>query len=247
MGLALKKVPPKTTTKFHDVKLNILSDKYRAKAQPIPMRYILLPLAFIIAIGLLFLMYQVKSQADAETARLQTELGELSQEFRQARFASIEAEQIENTIDETAADLETLKQEHQYILSTGRDFTNNLRLVTDALPPRAYFTSIDIGTEQITVEGEIEIGTDQITVESEVDAAFVVISYATALEGQGWFREVRIAEIDKGTRTETEITETTVYEFEITATGTVIMHETTEIETTEIEIPVITFVVVISK
>ena len=197
MGLALKKVSPETVskgdgTRFRDVNLNILSGKYRARTRPIPLRAILLPLAFTIAIGLLFPMYQTKSQADAETIRLQTELSTVSQELREARLAITEANQIEDTINEIAAEVETLKQEHLYILSRGGDFANALEAitsVTNAITSEAYFTSIEIGTDQITVEGK-------------ADSAFTVISYATALEAQAGFSEVRIAEIDESTEAE---------------------------------------------
>ena len=72
--------------------------------------------------------------------------------------------------------------EHQYLLSRGRDFASNLKLVTNALPPGAHFTHIEIGTRRITVEGE-------------ADSAFTVISYVMALEAVGEFSEIRIAEI----------------------------------------------------
>ncbi len=85
MGLALQRVPQKTVAKgetngFHDINLNILSDKYRAKARPVSGRRMLLPLALSVAIGLLFGLYLLKSQAGAETVRLQTELSTVSQD-----------------------------------------------------------------------------------------------------------------------------------------------------------------------
>jgi Tfp pilus assembly protein PilN len=184
MGLALKKVPPKAATRLQDINLNILSDKYRAKVHPLALRYILFSLAVIIAIGLLFPLYQVKSQADAKTMHLQTELTELSQQLHQARLAFNQAEQDEDTINKLAAEVETIKQEHRYILSQRGDFVSNLELITNALPSEANFTYLEIGTDQITVEGE-------------ADSSFTVISYVKALEAQGGLSEVRIAEIDE--------------------------------------------------
>ena len=191
MGLALKKVPQKVSTAFHDINVNILSAKYRAKAPSLPLRYILFSLALIIAIGLLFPLYQVKSQADAETMRLQTGLSNVSQELHQARLAANKAEQVQDTINKIAAEVETRKQEHQYLLTKSRDFATNLELITKAIPAKAYFTSIKIGTDQITVEGE-------------ADSPFTVVSYAMALEAQWGLSEVRISEIDKSKITETE-------------------------------------------
>jgi len=184
IGLALKRVPHKAYPDFHDININILSGIYRAKARPIRLRYVLLPLALIMAIAPLFPLYQVESRTEAETLRLQTELSEVGQELRQARLALNEAEQIEDTIDKIVADEETLKWEHQDILRKRGSFAHNLELVNHALPSDAYFTSMEIGTSQITVEGE-------------ADKPFTVLIYATALEGQGSFSEVRIASIDK--------------------------------------------------
>ena len=199
MGLALKKVPRKQglkgdATRFHDINLNILPGKKEARAFSVSIRNVLLTLALIIIIGLLSPLYLVKSQADAETVRLQAELSGVSQELRQARLAIDEAKQIEDTINEIAADVETLKQEHQYILSKEDDFASKLTLVTDALPSGAYFTYIEVGTDQITVKGE-------------ADSSFTVISYAMALESQGGFSEVRVAEIGESRSTEAETTE----------------------------------------
>jgi len=154
-------------------------------------------------------MYQLKSEAAAETIHLQAELSTVSQELHQARLATNEAKQIEDTTNKIAADLEALKQEHQYILSKGGDFANNLDLLTIAIPPEAYFTSIDMGTDQITVEGV-------------ADNPFTVINYVMALEEQGGFSEVRIAKIDE-VITETEITETETIETEITVTSFIIV------------------------
>lgn len=187
MGLALKKVPRKKTgkveaTRFHDINFNILSGKYGARGRMVSLRSILFTLALIIVIGLLSPMYLIKSQAGIDTVRLRTELSNASQELRQVRLAIDEARQIEDTINEIVADVETLKQAHQDILSKRGDFANTLTLVTSALPSGAYFTSIEIVTDQLTVRGE-------------ADSPFTVISYALALETQGLFSEVRIVEI----------------------------------------------------
>jgi len=84
-----------------------------------------------------------------------------------------------------------LERAHQDILGRGGDFAHNLKLVTDALPAEAYFTFMEIGADRITVEGE-------------TDSPFAVTSYAMALEAQGGFFEVRIAEIGEGETTEAE-------------------------------------------
>jgi len=185
MGLALKKVPRETAAGYRDINVNILSEKYRKPAvHRVPVRYTLLIAILIIAIGLLIPLYQVKNQAGAETARLRSELSAYSQELREARLASDGATQSENTVNELSAEVKTIRQEHRDILAQGGNFANILRMVTSALPPPAYFTSIEIGSEQITIRGK-------------ADSAFTVVTYSTALEKLEEFSTVHIAEIDE--------------------------------------------------
>ena len=210
MGLALKKMPLKTASKgeatlYRDVNLNILSGKYRARAQPLRLRNLLVPAALTIVIGLLFPLYQVKSQADAMTMRLQTRLSTVSQELQATRLAIDEAKTIEATLDEIVANADTLQEEHQYILNRGRDFAGISKLVTTTLPPGARFTHIEIDTRRITVEGK-------------ADSAFTVIHYVMALEANEEFSEVRIAEIAKSYATENEGAESIGVSFTIVIT-----------------------------
>ncbi len=181
IGLALKGVPLKATAEgdavcFNDINLNILSAAQRMKTGRRPLAPILLPLALIIGIGPIFPIYYVRSQADTEAMISQTEYNRVSHILR-------EAEQMENKIEETEAETQAVRQEHQRILSKGGDFADNLKLVTDAFAPQAYFTSIEIGNDQVTLEGK-------------ADNSFTVISYVTALETSGRFSEVRISRID---------------------------------------------------
>jgi type IV pilus assembly protein PilM len=198
MGLALKKTPQKKIAKgdvagYHDINLNILPGKKRSRVLSLLIQNIFLPLALIIVIGLLSPLYLVESKADVETERLQAELSRVSQELRQARLAIDEAKQIEETTNEIEASVETLKQAHQFILSKD-DFTSELTLITNALPSEAYFTFIEVGTDQVTVRGE-------------ADSSFTVISYTMALESLGNFSEVRLAQISESQSTEAETTE----------------------------------------
>jgi type IV pilus assembly protein PilM len=201
MGLALKKMPRKTTAKgeaapFHDININILSLKQRkTRAHPVTTKYIILSIFLMITIGLLFPFYQIKSQLNAENIRLQNELRRVSRELNLANLAIEEANKMEETIRELTTSIETLRYGHQSILSHRGEFNNNLTLVTDALPPQANFTSIDIDTDLVTVQGE-------------TDSPFTVVIYATTLESQGIFSEVRITKIDEASYARTADAET---------------------------------------
>lgn len=186
MGLALKKTP-KTVSKgetngFYDIDLNILSDRFKARAHPVSRRRILIPLALVVAIGLLFGLYHLKTEANAESARLQTALGAASQQLHEARLATNEANETTEAIDEIVADTEALREEHRYIRGQWSDLASNLTLVTGVLPASTHFTAIKIDADEITIEGE-------------TDSSIKVISYAETLEEQPEFSEVRIANI----------------------------------------------------
>ena len=129
-------------------------------------------------------MNQLRSQADVETTRLQTELTGVNQELNQALSSVDKAKQIGDTIDKIMADAAAAKQEHQNILNKGGNFAYNLGLVTGALPTGTYFTSVGIDANQITVKGE-------------ADNSFKVVGYVEALETLGKFSEVRIVSIEE--------------------------------------------------
>lgn len=201
MGLALKKLPQKMKAKgeaarFHDININILSGKYRkARVRPVPIGYILLGMFLVLAIGCLFPFYQARSQLATENIKRQTELREVNRELNLARLTIEVATETENSIKEITTSVETWRQGQLKILSSRGDFTNNLRLVTDALPLQTYFRSIEIGHGLITVQGE-------------TDSPFTVVSYADALEAKETYSEVRITEIDEAGAVITEDAET---------------------------------------
>jgi Tfp pilus assembly protein PilN len=188
IGLALKKLPLKSATNgdatyFCDINLNILSGQFGIKTSWFRLPNILLSLAILTGLGLLLPLSQLGSQADAEATRLQTELTGITQELNQAKVLADEAKQIEDQTKKIIADAETARQEYQYFSSISGDFALNLKLVTDVLPPGAYFTSVEMGKNQVTVKGE-------------ADNPFTVVAYVTALEALGKFSDVRITSID---------------------------------------------------
>lgn len=190
IGLALKRSPPKAAakgeeTRFHDIDINILSGKYRKpRAKPLPARYLLFGIFLAIAVICLFPLYQSRSQLRAENAGLQTELQGVSRQLSLASLIAEETAITEKTIDEIIANAEALNIANQSILGSRGEYTSNLQLLTGALPPQTYFTSIEIDNNQITARGE-------------TDSIFTVIDYATALEGIKAFLEVRITELDE--------------------------------------------------
>ena len=189
IGLALKKLPPKPVAKegqalFRDINLNILAGERKPLISRLKLSYLLLSLVVVIGLGLLVPMNIARSQAHAETERLQTELTGVNQELDQALQALDSAGEIEATIDAILAEAATIKQEQQYLLSGSGDYAYNLKLVTNALPYEAYFNSIEADADRINVSGDAE-------------GPFTVVAYAMALGALDRFSEVRIVSIDE--------------------------------------------------
>jgi len=203
IGLALKNTPAKAAAKgeesrFHDININILSGKYRkSKAKPLPAGYILLGVFLAIAVIFLFPLYQSRSQLKAENAGLQVELNSISRQVNLTSLIAEETAKKEDAIGEILAGAEALNLANRSILGSRGVFFSNLQLIVEKLPPQTYFTSIEIDNDTITARGE-------------TDSVFTVIEYATALEGEKAFSEVRITELDEdiSTVSETEEAET---------------------------------------
>jgi type IV pilus assembly protein PilM len=215
IGLALKKIPPKTPARgeknrFYDININLLAGKYRkTKAKSRSMSYILLGISLAIAIVLLFPLYQARTQLNAENAGLENDLLEVSRALNLANIAAEKAARMEDNIRQITASTEVIKTANQHILGTRGDFTANLQTVTITLPPRTYFTLIETNNDLITVRGE-------------TDSVFTAIDYATALESKKTFSDIRITKLDEAStvlsgndETETTSTVASMITFEI--------------------------------
>jgi hypothetical protein len=193
IGLALKKSPPRAaaggeTSRFHDININVFSGKYRkVRPKPLPARYLVLWAFLVMAVVLLFPLYRSLHAVNAEYVRLQTGFYDISRELNFATVTSEENTRTENTIQEINAATAALKATDQSLLADRGIFTRDLQLVTGALPPSAYLTSIEIDDRVVTIRGETA-------------DVFVVVDYAIALERKGAFSDVRITELDEITR-----------------------------------------------
>jgi Tfp pilus assembly protein PilN len=202
IGLALKKThhkvdPESEEARYHDININIFSDKYRKiRAKSLPLGYILLQAFLVMALVLLFPLYQSLDNLKDNNTRLQTEFSNISRELNLATLISEENIQTDNSIQEIVAATAALQMADQSLLAAQGNFTRDLQLVTEALPPLTYFTSIEMDNRQVTVSGETE-------------NIFKVVDYATALEFIEIFDEVHIIEINEITRTITGDNHTT--------------------------------------
>ena len=174
----------KSASRFRDIDVNILPDRYRPRR--LPVRYVFLSLVALIAVSGLFPGYQIKTWSGTETAHLQSELDRVTRTLSQVRLQIARQQELEDAVEKMEAEAETLKQEHQAILNRDRGFAGILELVTDDLPPVASLISISLASDKIDLKGES-------------DSPMVVIDYAKALGQEGIFTEVFIAKIEEDT------------------------------------------------
>jgi Tfp pilus assembly protein PilN len=188
IGLALKKTTLKRSsnggaTHFHDININILAEKYsKPKAKPISMKSLLPALLLVVVMVLLYPLSMARAQVTNENQTLDTELTRINRQLNLAKLMNEQATQTEGTISETTALADALKAVNESILGTRGEHVAVFQLVTQCLPVTAFFTSIIILPDTITIKGE-------------ADNAFTVLQYAATLEAQAIFREVRIVQI----------------------------------------------------
>lgn len=217
IGLAAKRTPLKSTdhgsaSRFFDIDVNILEGKYRKpKAKPIPMRNWLLSFLLVAAVACLFPLYQARSQIAEENNTLETVLNNITRESNLAALVNEETTLTQQIISETIAMAEALETTNNHIFGVRGNFYTKLQTVTQDMPPKTSFTSIEIEKDVLIIKGE-------------TDSVFTVIDYATALEAEGVFRQVRITDLDEtfltvpGTEeTESPLLQVYIITFEIEA------------------------------
>jgi cell division protein FtsL len=189
IGLALKKTAIKTSvggedSTFSDININILADKYvKPKTKPTAMRNLLLAAFLIVAVGVIFPLYQVRDQVITDNKALEADLNNINREIELAKLVNEETLSTEATIDEITATTKALEAANENVLGARGYFNTGLQRIVRIMAAKTYFTSIEIKKEAITIRGE-------------ADDVFAVIKYATALEAEGVFTEVRITQLD---------------------------------------------------
>ncbi len=218
IGLALKKTAIKPAAnggayRFADININILAGKSRLpKAKRIALKSLLPAIALVVAIGLLFPLFLARAQVINENQTLETELTQLNRQLDLARLVNTETTNTEATISEITALAAVLKAANESILGTRGEYEAGFQWATANMPSTVYFTSIEVLKDTITIKGE-------------ADDVFTVIQYATSLEAQGIFKEVRIVQMYEVVVTAPNIgdgestpTEVTIIVFEIICT-----------------------------
>jgi hypothetical protein len=190
IGLAAKRTPIKPSgsgseARFFDININVLEGKFRKpKAKPIAKGYLVLTALIVAMIACLFPLYQASSQVAAENSALENELNIVNRELNLATLINEETLITQGIISETQTAADILEAANKGLFSVRGVFNTRLQQVTQDMPLNASFTSVEIQKDVITIRGE-------------TTNLFNVIEYATNLEAEGIFKQVRITELDE--------------------------------------------------
>ncbi|MBN1160480.1 MAG: pilus assembly protein PilM [Dehalococcoidales bacterium] len=189
IGLAAKRTPLKSSgsgeARFFDININVLEGKYRKpKAKPINVSNLVWATLLVAVLACIFPLYQASSQAATENSALENELNILDRELNLAALINEETLITQGIISETQTAADILETANKNLFSTRGVFNTRLQQVTADIPINTSFTSIEIQKGVIIIRGET---TD----------LFSVIEYATSLEAEGIFNQVRITELDE--------------------------------------------------
>jgi len=184
-GLSLKKMPQKTASKtrgvnYLDININILDGKYRKpKAKPVPLKTVLTWSFIVIAMALLYPLYQARAHVLTANSTLEADLNTINHQITVATLILDDNSAMEETIQALAARTSAIKGAHAAAMGDRSDYRSNLETVTSLLPTSALYTGIKINHNQISISGE-------------ADSVFTVVDYAAALDALGKYYKVRI-------------------------------------------------------
>jgi Tfp pilus assembly protein PilN len=151
------------------------------KAAPRPgeiVKKLLLPIALVLAFGLLVFAFWLQHQSQTDVTRLQSELAQAQQTLGQSLAAVDQVAQIEKDIAGLSADAQVLLDKNQAIL-TPEAYVEDLSRLFIAMPAAVSFDAIDMRAGQIVVSGT-------------ADSSPPVVEFARNIETSGVFHQADI-------------------------------------------------------
>jgi Tfp pilus assembly PilM family ATPase len=206
-GLLLKDIAGSRTRRpaknsGYEVNLDFLAARQKSLARQVSTRDILIPSLVVLGLVLIIFLIIVKSQVDAQTTKLQTDLDKVNRELRLARAAADQTAITEKQITELNGKIQALAKENETISGKGA-LSGILDFINVSLPSGAILKDTVVTAKQITLDGSVILRAD-------------IFNYTDILEKQGGYSEVRIASINE--LTGASGTQEEGYEFRIVIT-----------------------------
>ncbi len=161
----------------------ILEERRNSRKNRLSVKKMLLPLTLVVGIGVLITGYQLQNNVQASLTELQTDMTQANLELNQLLESVENADQLEDDIRVIETNIKEIKYENQNILSSN-DYVSDISSIIEAMPAGLTFESIEIGTNQIIVLGNI-------------NEPSLVVQFVNNLETSGGFSEANIISIDR--------------------------------------------------
>ena len=144
---------------------------------------ILVPLALVVGISVLVVSYLSQREAQASISELEADMTRVNAEFSQQQESASQSRLLEDSIDETEAMIEDIKDDKHEIFES-KNYVSDISSIIENMPEGLTFSTMEIDTTQITVQGSTY-------------QASSVVQFARNLETSGDFSQAIIIWIDR--------------------------------------------------
>ena len=129
------------------VDLNFLAARKNTVSAPIPIREFVIPPVVVLGIALIVFLFFVRSQAAAQTEKMQTDLNTVNRSLRLERAAVDVSAGIEKQINEITGKIQSLEKEREILTGKG-GLSAIFNFITLSLPSGAYLKGMEAAPER---------------------------------------------------------------------------------------------------
>ena len=186
-SLLMKVIPEKQVTRntapYRSINLGRIARELRGAAiSSLSNKVIFGSIAAFAGIAALTFAFLSQNQVRTEIGEIQTQLDEANAAYNAAKSALDASQSVQNHITEIKTQIDLVNSSYQSILDSP-DYVSDIAAITQSEPEGIMFTSLDLGSEQITVHGR-------------ADVPFSVVQFARNLELIGGFVKAEIERIE---------------------------------------------------
>ena len=145
-------------------------------------KIIIASIAGFVGIAALVFAFLSQNQVRTEIGETQAQLDEANAVYDAAKSALDASQAVQNNIDEVKAQIDLVNSNYLEILDS-MDYVSDIAAITQSQPEGIMFTSLEIGTNQITLFGRADVPSS-------------VVQFARNLEFMGGFAKAEIERID---------------------------------------------------
>jgi Tfp pilus assembly PilM family ATPase/Tfp pilus assembly protein PilN len=186
-SLLMKVLPEKQVTRntapYRSINLGRITRELQGAAiSSLSNKVIFGSIAAFVGIAALIFAFLSQNQVRTEIGEIQAQLDQANAAYNMSKSALDATQSVQNHIAEIKDQINLANSSYQSILDSP-DYVSDIAAITQSEPEGILFTSLDIGSKQITVHGR-------------ADTPFSVVRFARSLELIGGFAKAEIERID---------------------------------------------------